>query len=100
MSKVDNRYMMIALINMVLYRSKIDCELYIDSIGNIKMHDNEENCVYRENGLIIKNEKLISTVSSWLTVGNDDCYPKTDRESTLILKKYINTYLNSNRRRV
>lgn len=91
--KIDNRYMMIALMNMVLSRSKINCELFINNYNEICLEDYDENDLYTERGRVIKNKVLIKKVFDWLTVGNNGCYPRTDKETTLTVKRYVESYL-------
>lgn len=94
-NKSDDRYMMIALMNMVLSRSKINCELFINGCNEICMEAFDENNLYRERGRIIKNKVLVRKVFNWLTVSNDGCYPRTDKETTLTVKRYVNSYLKN-----
>lgn len=94
MSNKD-KYIFVALTNMILARSKTNYECYITSHGNIHMHNIINLKKYVKNGIVLENKELIQELKNKFLHMEKDCYIKTNKETSSIYKNMLMNYLNS-----
>lgn len=91
----EDKYIFVALTNMLLFKAKKNYECYITLQGTIRMKNMFNSRLYTKNGIVLENKLLFKELNNQFLHMANGCYIKTCKETSRIYHTMLVNYLNS-----
>ena len=91
----EDKYMFVALTNMLLFNSNKNYECYITSQGTIRMKNMFNSKLYTKNGIVLEDKLLFKELNDQFLHMTNGYYTKTCKETSRIYYTMLMNYLNS-----